>query len=342
MINFCTLFDVNYLSRGLALYESLLRSGEDFHLYIFPFDDLSYKILVKLELKHASIVPLKDFEDEELLNLKPGRSKVEYCWTCTPSVILYSIKKFGLERCTYLDADTYFFEGPSLLFEEFKNGVSVIITQHRYTPKYDMTKESGKYCVQFVAVNNDDNGMKVLEWWRAQCNKWCYCRSEDGKFGDQKYLDDWPERFNGVCDLVYQGGGLAPWNIQQYDVFEKNNSLFCVEKSSGAEFKVVFFHFHALKFFDNGTLKLNNDHDTAFAARKLIYKPYIIHLLDICRRIKLRWPDIDINATIKERKKFSRLAERIKNMIRRKKYESVGVYDINEFNGIWRLMSWHI
>ena len=85
-LNFCTLFDSYYLLKGLALHESLMKQCKsDFHLYIFLFDDKSYDILKKLNLNNVTIITLEEFEDEKLLEVKPGRSKGEYCWTCTPS-----------------------------------------------------------------------------------------------------------------------------------------------------------------------------------------------------------------------------------------------------------------
>ena len=89
MYNYCTLFDSKYLSRGLAMYESLKKHSNNFHLYIFAFDDKSYEILNKLSLDKVSVISLKDFENEELLAVKPTRSKAEYCWTCTSSVIKF-------------------------------------------------------------------------------------------------------------------------------------------------------------------------------------------------------------------------------------------------------------
>lgn len=342
-LNFCTLFDTNYLSRGLALYESLERAGDPFHLYIFPFDDTALAILKKLELKHATIIPLADFEDAELLALKPGRTSVEYCWTCTPSTILYCIEKFGLDCCTYLDADTYFFARPSILFEELTDGVSVIITEHRYTPKYDATATSGRYCVQFVTIRNDENGMKAVRWWREQCNEWCYYRVEEGRLGDQKYLDDWTTRFAGVRDLAHHGGGMAPWNIQRYELFERGGAPWAIEKTGGEAFPVVFFHFHALRFYSGGAINLNKGYDTPRPVRALIYRPYIIHLIEICERVGRIFPGVDVNATSHE-KDFdtSRLSERLKNIVRRRRYEEYCVYDISEFRGIWRLFKWHV
>jgi hypothetical protein len=49
MLNFCTLFDKNYLSRGIALYNSLAENCGEFHLYIFAFDETSGRILNEAE-----------------------------------------------------------------------------------------------------------------------------------------------------------------------------------------------------------------------------------------------------------------------------------------------------
>lgn len=231
MHNYCTLFDRNYLTRGIAMYESLKKHSKKFHLYIFAFDDESYEMLKELSLDSITVISLKEFEDEELLSVKSDRTVAEYCWTSTSSIIKYAIEKYQLGSCTYLDADLYFFSDPSVLIEEMGNK-SVLITEHRYTKKYDQSAKSGIYCVQFMTFKNDKEGMKVLNWWRNACLDWCYARHEDGKFGDQKYLDDWIERFKGIVHVLKnRGGGVAPWNVQQYDLTDKN----C---------KLVFYHFH--------------------------------------------------------------------------------------------------
>jgi len=271
MYNYCTLFDSNYLTRGLAMYESLKTYSNNFHLYIFAFDERSYKLLKKLDLAHVHVISLQEFENTELLKVKNERTAGEYCWTCTPSIIKYSIETFGLESCTYLDADLYFFDDPSILIEEMGND-SVLITEHRYTPQYDHSATSGVYCVQFMTFKNDTRGIRILDWWKNACLDWCYARYEDGKFGDQKYLDDWTTRFEGVHVLQHVGGGVAPWNVQQYDL-------------TNPDFKLIFYHFHNFKFLKNAAVELGNYRLSKNDLLK-IYQPYIQHLEEIGQRIK--------------------------------------------------------
>lgn len=264
---YCTLFDSGYLTRGLAMYESLEQTGERFLLYIFAFDDLAEDILTQLSLKHVQIISMKNFEEERLLSIKETRNRGEYCWTCSSFSILYVLKNFGVPEVTYLDADLYFFQPPQILLDEFHaSGKEVMITRHRYTPEYDQSETSGIYCVQFMTFRNTENGLHILNWWCDRCEEWCYARFEDGKFGDQKYLDDWLNRFPGmVHELEHLGGGVAPWNVQQYS---------CTEGPMVDDCPVVFFHFHGLKWiklhiFDLNQYRLSKD------VISVIYLPYL-------------------------------------------------------------------
>ena len=317
MLHFCTLFDANYLSRGLVTYDSLMKAtAGGAHLYVFAFDDLCYDTLQKMQLPHLTPIKLADFEDEALLAVKPTRSRGEYCWTCTSSTILYCIKTFNLPHCTYIDADMYFFNDPQVLFDELPTDAHVIITEHRYTPQYDKSKLSGRYCVQFMYFDNTEKGLKVLNWWREQCLSWCYNRHEDGKFGDQKYLDDWCELFEGVYELKHLGAGLAPWNIQQFNYHFDQTALTLELKHTYADlyfneiylenggtpyFKPIFFHFHGVKIYENGAAIyapkmyiLNRD------TRQYIYEPYVQRLKaaqDRLRSVDLAFDKVGLAST---------------------------------------------
>ena len=237
---YVTLFDSNYLSRGLVLYRSLAQHVNDFHLWIICFDDLAYELLHKLALKNVTLVALQQFEDPDLLHIKSERTRQEYCWTCTPSTILYVLNNYQyVDAVTYLDADLMFFSSPEPIFKESGNA-SIIITEHRYLPECDQSKESGIYNVQFVTFRRDVEGLKAANWWRDRCNEWCFARYEDNKFGDQKYLDDWLDRFTGVHVVQHLGAGLAPWNAAQYNI-HKTKSGVLVESDV-----LIFYHFHNL------------------------------------------------------------------------------------------------
>jgi len=294
--NFCTLFDSNYLSRGIALYRSLEQYCENFHLYIFAFDSISYRILKKLNLQKATIISLAEFEDEKLIEVKPTRTIAEYCWTSTSSTILYVLENFNVDNCTYVDADVYFYSSPKPIFDELGNK-SILITEHRYSPQYNKELKAGKYCVQFVTFKKDDNGLKALKWWRDRCIEWCYARYEDGKFGDQLYLNDWTERFEGVHVMKHLGGGLAAWNVQQYEFTKIDDKLFGKEISTGNEFEVIFYHFHYLKFLQNGKIELGR-RKLSENVINIFYKNYIKELEKISNEISKLDSTFDPNGSV--------------------------------------------
>lgn len=282
MLHFCTLFDSNYLDRGVLMYRSLEKHCPEFILHIFAFDDDSYKVLKKMKLKNTNIISLHEFEDAELLSVKNTRSHVEYMWTCSSSIILYVLKKFKVNMCTYVDADLIFYSDPSILLKEMGKA-SILLTKHNYTSGYDASKISGIYCVQFMAFKNNVLGNSALKWWRERCIEWCYAKPENGKFGDQKYLDDWTTRFDGVYVSENSGAGIAPWNLQQYSVKDTNT---LVKLKSKNEIKIIFFHYHALKLFkftvDLSPNRLPLDFKLKF------YLPYLKDLL-LVRKEVLRY-----------------------------------------------------
>jgi hypothetical protein len=279
--NFCTLFDSNYFSRGIVLYNSLRETGVNFHLYIFAFDDNVYEKLIKRNLEKATIISLNDFETKELLEKKEKRTKAEYCWTCTPSTIYYCLMHFNLENCTYVDADMYFFNNPEVLFKEIGQ-YSVAITDHNYFKKYDQSKTSGKYCVQFIYFKNDLIGLSALDWWKKSCINWCYSRLEEDKFGDQKYLESFPKLFNNILVLENKGAGLAPWNAQRF-VITNDKTLHVKDIYTSIEYQIVFFHFHNLNYSheENSLIVKPSKFILPHNYIDLIYKPYIKKLYSI-------------------------------------------------------------
>lgn len=243
MEHYVTLFDSLFLPQGLALHMSMERHVKDYTLWILCVDDDVHGVLTKLNLPNVRLLQLSKLETEKLKQVKPTRTKAEYCWTLTPFAPRFVFETDStVTRVTYLDADLWFQKHPAAIFREFEEaGKHVLITEHAYAPENDQTAISGQYCVQFMTFNRD-GGEKVRKWWEERCIEWCYARLEDGKFGDQKYLDDWPERFNAFVHVLNDKElALAPWNATRYPygngVFWHFHSL-RIESHSGKSFSV--------------------------------------------------------------------------------------------------------
>lgn len=293
---YCTLFNHRYLSRGLALYESLQQHAGEFILYIFAMDDLCFQKLSEFTLPNAVIIPLEEFENDELKKVKPLRSLAEYCWTCTPASILYVLEHFRHDRCTYLDADLYFYGAPSELLDELGETDVSLITEHRFSATYlNLAKTSGIYCVQFMPFVHNEQGMKILIWWYHRCLECC---SLEQSCGDQRYLNDWTVRFDGVHVLRHPGGGIAPWNVSDYTFTEDNGILSLAPANSAVtqKYPVIFYHFHAFKLYDKNVVRLS-DYPIPDTAVSTIYKQYIRALDAVTRKYHLNESDADFHYT---------------------------------------------
>ena len=281
MMNFCTLFDSYYLDKGIALYYSLEKVTDDFILYIFCFDNKAYDVLMDMKLKHAIVIHYNAFETDELLEKKKERSKAEYCWTCTSVTIEYVLDHFLVDNCTYLDSDLFFYSDPQILFDEIKaSRANVVIVEHRFKDnEYGRKLEArnGKYCVEFNYFDQSENGRKVLTWWKDKCMDWCYDQPEPDRMGDQKYLNYWTRDFEGVHELQHLGGGVAPWNLEQYSLVKLNGNDIIMATDNGKRFPLIFYHFQNIRYMPGRKVNIKSQTKN----KKLKYAIYVPYLKTI-------------------------------------------------------------
>jgi len=303
--HFVTLFDSHFLAAGLCLYRSLKAHAGAFRLWIVCMDAKVEAQLRELALPEVRLLSLSEVETPELRQVRPGRTVAEYCWTLTPFAPTFVMaREPGVRRVTYLDADLFFFADPRRLLDELDaSGAQVLITPHAYSPEYDQTAYAGIYCVQFVVFRNTAPAREVLHWWQERCIEWCYQRSEDGKFGDQKYLDDWPQRFAGTVHVLERSElALGPWNAGRF-----------LSEGSPAP---VFFHFHGLRVVSRTRLLLYMTYRLDAAALRL-YDRYLEAFVGELRAASARWgeiPGLQRRPGLRER--LLRLWNRAKGTIR--------------------------
>lgn len=260
MEHYVTLFDSVFLPQALALHASMQRHAGAHTLWMLCMDDAAHEAMTRLQLPDVRLLQLRDVETRELLRVKPGRTRGEYCWTITPHTPRMVFERdASAQRATYLDADLWFRRDPRPVFDAFeRSGKSVLITEHAYTPGFDQSASSGRFCVQFMIFARDA-GESVRQWWADRCIEWCFSRTEDGKFGDQMYLDDWPERFGEQVHVLQQAGLVqGPWNMERFEPED-----------------AVTFHFHGLRLMKGGRVLLSESYPIYPDARARLYEPYL-------------------------------------------------------------------
>jgi len=248
-LNFTTIFDSNYLSRGLSLYRSLKSCHDDFKLFVVALDDICYEYFKVNKYNNITVISLGEIEDNfpELLPLKQERSFVNYLFTLSPYYPLYVLQKNPeLKHICSLDADQYFYSSPKQVFDALAD-YSVLITPHRFTPELLRTgiEKYGRFNVSFQVFRNNETGKSCLNFWREQCFNWCEDELSEGRFADQKYLDLWQDKFtNEVGEITQVGLGLAPWNINNFKISKISSQLRVGDEP------LILFHYQGLRILE--------------------------------------------------------------------------------------------
>ena len=241
ILHFCTYFDHNYLPRGLALCRSLIRHCPQARLWVLCLSPECHDVLGRMNLPGIHRISMEEFEtgDEPLRKAKTNRKKVEYYFTCTPSLPLYVMRQCPqAEMVTYLDSDLYFFGSPESVFDEIA-AHSIAIIDHKFPPPLqERCRPTGKYNVGWVSFRRDEEGLACLQWWRERCLEWCHDYVDGDRFADQKYLEKWPGMFKNLVELQHKGANTAPYNLANYQVRLDGGRIWIDQDP------LVVFHFH--------------------------------------------------------------------------------------------------
>ncbi len=279
MENYITYFDQNFLLQGLALHDSLRRHQPDSVLWVLCLDEKVEQQLALLHPEGLKTISLHSVETPELLESKKNRSRTEYVFTLTPFVYEFVFSRDPLiDRVTYLDADVYFFSDPMRLLGAFiESDKSVFLTEHAFDQRYErLVVAYGRFCVQFLTVKRTARGLEILRAWQQQCLQNCSTPLDGGTavFGDQKYLDEWPERYPDAAYILEQRDqALAPWNVDYY------------QAANVTSYFPVLYHFQSFRIFHRKWLQLCFGFTIEKAAH--IYAAYLDTLKKQALKLKL-------------------------------------------------------
>lgn len=285
---FCTYFDHNYLSRALLTIRSLRRFEPHTPIHILALSEQCESILRELALPNVEIIPLAVLENDypELASIKASRSTIEYYFTLSPFLPHYLFSRTAADRITYIDGDLYFYASPRPILDQLQDA-SVAITPHRFSFDFRNHHVYGRFNVAWVTYRRSAEGLECLDAYKADCTAWCYDRVEDGKFGDQKYLDAWPGRYPSLKIIEHKGFNLANWNIHNYMIRLKNGVVMIDDDP------LIFFHFASTQMRPDGKAELLVSHRGGRSKAVLfdhVVNPYVRELEEQSRLLQDRFP----------------------------------------------------
>jgi hypothetical protein len=146
----------------------------------------------------------------------------------------------------------------------------------------------GLFNVAWITYRRCAEGLDCLNTYKAECTAWCYDRVEDGRFGDQKYLDVWPDRYSRLKIIEHKGFNLAIWNVNNYIIRAKNNIVMIDDDP------LVFYHFASTQLLPDGSVHVQvqpgGSHRSKAALIEHVIGPYARKLQEERRVLQQRFP----------------------------------------------------
>ena len=283
-----TLSDRGFLPRTLAMCKSLRVYDSISPVYYFATEPLLQIEFDAFESVGVKVLPIEASLGEELVNsLRDSRSLLEFMWTL-PSQLLTRMWEIE-QSCTdftYLDADIFFYSDPAIIWQEIP-GNSASIVRHNFSKRLQsIFLESGEFNVSWVSVPNSSIGMAIASKWASDCLEMCpdkpVIHNEKLIYGDQKYLDYWPELYpSNLHIIVHLGAGVAPWNYEEYEF--STCAPLLVNK-----LPIIFFHFSSHQFGFFLARRMGSEYSRVKAIPELVYYTYEQALLENARILHMR------------------------------------------------------
>lgn len=217
---FSSIFDARFAARWLAMHRSLAAHVPGMRMCVLCLDDVSGSMVERLGVPGVSVLTLAELEarDPELVAAKDTRAPREYISVARPCFLLRLLEDERPRALVYVDADLMFFADPDPFLRELDSGSVVLVPQWHSDEKRQLDEVFGIYNAGTIAFRSDADGLGAARRWREQCLEWTGFTPQPGRFGNQRYLNEWPAEQRGVHVASDIGLGVAPWNVERYEL----------------------------------------------------------------------------------------------------------------------------
>jgi hypothetical protein len=249
----------NYIGLALALEKSIKEYNNDIDFYIFVADEFSEN--ERIENLPANILIAKnaiDIPESQWIQMSFKYDLTEFCTSIKPSCFKYVFDKYETDACIYFDPDILVFNSLDAIYNKL-NQYSIMVTPHITTIENVYTGKlnernllySGMFNLGFLALKNDENSKKMLNWWEIRLEDRCFQNMMENYFTDQKWMDFLPSFFSSQL-LISDDLGLnvAPWNFYEREIITEGNLFFVKNriKKENTEYPLIFVHFSGYNY----------------------------------------------------------------------------------------------
>jgi|SRR5580658_1380678 putative methyltransferase (TIGR04325 family) len=285
---YCAYCDENYLPRVLLMLRSLRSFDAETPVLVLPLSGLCEIVLRDFAPPGVVILPHRRLEAEfpELSRLKRERTAIEYIFTVKPFLLLYAFAEIAAESLTYVDGDLYFYGDPRGVLASIGTA-SIALTPHRFAPDREADIRYGQFNAGWVTIRRNAEGLACLRRWADDCASWCHDRVDNGRFGDQGYLDAWPGRYPSLAIIDHKGVNLALWNVDNHILDERGGAV--TVDGEG----LIAYHFHGIRLQPDRSFAIWYPHRSGGAGsvlRRRLYNPYLARLIDLRIDLHARFP----------------------------------------------------
>ena len=283
---YCTQFDSQFLTRGIAMLRSVRRFDACATLQVLALDGQCAQVLADLFRNGLNLITTETLAEQypELPALREQRSTWAYYATQKPMGVMHALENAPpMSIVAFIDADTWFFADPTPLFAEL-GAASIGLSPHRYSTDLQHFAAAGEYNAGCILWRADAEGVRCTRDWTRDCLEWCGEQLDaSGRYMNQGYLRNWPERYSGVHVLSHPGVNLAPWNVDNH-MLAPDGAGIAVDGSP-----LIFFHFSGLVPSADGVWHSfhSHRHRQLPFLRESIYGPYLAQVeaeRDLLRR----------------------------------------------------------
>lgn len=247
-----TICSNNYLAQAKILGDSLLEKNPDYKFIIGLCDILSDNIDYSF-FGNFEVIPVEQIKIYCFDEIIEKYDIIELNTSIKPSFFKYLINTYkNVEKIIYFDPDIQIFNNLSLV-EKYLENNDILITPHilhtlpidDLSPSENLFLNFGIYNLGFIALNaKSQNTLDLLNWWEEKTLKIGFNRVSEGLFVDQLWINLAPIFFNNVKVLKEYGFNVAPWNLHERNLINKNDNEYIMKDSS----KLIFYHFSSYNY----------------------------------------------------------------------------------------------